>query len=103
MSDIQDSKSVVLEYFDAVEVASPESLADVIGKYTAPGYSFRGVHPFNELEGHAEVAARVWGPLRESFTSLQRRQDIFMAGPNLVDGTMWVTSMGKFMGLHDNN
>ena len=26
-----------------------------------------------------------------------------MAGPNLIDGNMWVTSMGKFMGLFDNN
>ena len=24
-----------------------------------------------------------------------------MAGPNLIDGNMWVTSMGKFMGLFD--
>ena len=26
-----------------------------------------------------------------------------MAGPNLIDGKLWVTSMGKFMGLFDNN
>ena len=26
-----------------------------------------------------------------------------MAGPNLIDGTMWVTDMGKFMGLFDND
>ena len=39
--------------------------------------------------------------MREAFTSLQRRQDIFMAGENRIDGTLWVTSMGKLMGLFD--
>ncbi|MDH3435247.1 MAG: ester cyclase, partial [Gammaproteobacteria bacterium] len=103
MSDRQDAKAAVLQYFNEMELAPVSNLASVISKAAAPGYQFRGVHPFNEID-HAEgVAATVWQPLRQSFTPMQRRQDIFMAGPSLTDETMWVTSMGKFMGLFDHN
>jgi len=103
MTDIQQSKSVVLDYFAALEAAPVEGLAGVMAEHVVPGYSFRGVHPFNELDGAGAVARTVWQPLRESFTRMQRRQDIFMAGPNLIDDTLWVTSMGKFMGLFDDD
>lgn len=103
MTNRQDSKATVLRYFEGLEAASPGEVAAVIEKHTAANYQFRGVHPFNELEGPDAVAETVWLPLSTAFTRLQRRQDIFMAGPNLIDGNMWVTSMGKFMGLFDNN
>ena len=103
MTDRQDSKAIVLQYFEELESALPGELAAVVTRHTAADYRFRGVHPFNELEGADAVAQTVWSPLRTAFTSLQRRQDIFMAGPNLIDGNMWVTSMGKFMGLFDSH
>ena len=103
MSDTQQAKAIVLDLFAKLEAASADSIADVIGSFTSADYSFRGVHPFNELVGADSVAATVWQPMLESFTPLQRRQDIFMAAPNLIDGNMWVTSMGKFMGLFDDD
>ncbi len=101
MSDVQRAKSVVRRYFEDFEAASPGGLAGVIDRHAASDYGFRGVHPFNEIAGAREVAARVWHPLAEAFSRLQRRQDVFMAGSNRLDGTLWVTSMGKFMGLFD--
>jgi ketosteroid isomerase-like protein len=103
MTTRQESKAIVLQYFEELESAAPGDLAAVIEKNTDANYRFRGVHPFNELEGADAVAESVWQPLGSAFTSLRRRQDIFMAGPNLIDGNMWVTSMGKFMGLFDSN
>jgi ketosteroid isomerase-like protein len=103
MTTRQESKAIVLQYFEELESASPGDLPAAIEKNTNAKYRFRGVHPFNELEGADAVAESVWRPLNSAFTSLQRRQDIFMAGPNLIDGNMWVTSMGKFMGLFDSN
>ncbi len=102
-TDRQAAKAVVLKYFDELEAAAADGLTGVIERNTGRGYSFRGVHPFNELAGADAVARTVWQPLCESFTSLSRRQDVFMAGPNLIDATMWVTSMGKFMGLFDRD
>lgn len=103
MSAIQQGKALVLGYFAELEAAGPEAAAGVIGKFSNSSYRFRGVHPFNELDGAEAVAAAVWQPLRRAFTRLQRRQDIFMAGPNLIDGSLWVTSMGKFLGLFDRD
>ena len=37
-----------------------------------------------------------------SFSSLQRREDIFIAGENLYDEYVWVMSMGNFEGLFDH-
>ena len=103
MTNLQDGKALVLEYFNALEAAGPVQAAGVLGRFTGPDHRFRGVHPFNELRGAEAVAEALWQPLLTSFTALQRRQDIFMAGLNQVDGfkSLWVTSMGKFMGLFD--
>lgn len=103
MADIQESKALVLRYFEEFEAAAPDRIADVIDRYASIDYRFRGVHPFNELGSTAETAATVWQPLRTAFTRMQRRQDIFMAGPNRIDGTTWVTSMGQFLGLFDRD
>ena len=102
MNEIQSAKATVLDYFRATGSAAPEGIAAAIEQYATADYRFRGVHPFNEIDGAEAVAATVWQPLRESLGSMQRRQDIFFAGPNFIDGTLWVTSMGKFMGLMDN-
>ena len=103
MNDVQDSKKLALNYFHALERADAPESAAVLARYTTPDYRFRGVHPFNELRGAAAVAEQVWTPLRRSLSGWQRRQDIFMAAPNKVDGfqSLWVTSMGKFLGLFD--
>ena len=99
---IQSAKALVLDYLRAAENAPPDRIAATIEQFATAEYRFRGVHPFNELDGAEAVAATVWQPLRESLTPMQRRQDIFFAGPNFIDGTLWVTSMGKFAGLMDN-
>jgi hypothetical protein len=101
LTDRQAAKAIVLEYFASLEDAKLDDVADTIAKYVSADYHLRAVHPFNELQGPQAVADTVWRPLFDAFTRLQRRQDIFIAGPNLIAGDMWVTSMGKFMGLFD--
>lgn len=103
MSDIAGSKALVLRYFDEFENVATDRIDSVVERYGGDELRFRGVHPFNEIQGASEIADRVWRPLREAFPHMQRRQEIFMAGPNWIDGTMWVSSMGKFFGLFDND
>ncbi len=103
MADYQDSKTLVLQFYEELEAASADDVAKVMNRYMSSDYQFRGVHPFNELEGADAVAEALWKPLLGAFTQIQRRQDIFMAGKNEIDGTEWVTSMGNFMGLFDND
>ncbi len=101
MSKYQASKKLVREYFDAIENSTPETVAEVIKQYTGENYLWRGVYPFREQEGADAAAEKFWKPLMTSVKSLQRRQDVFIAGTNEVAGEEWVMSMGHFMGLFD--
>ncbi len=101
MTDLQSAKALVLDYYQALDAAADPAAA--IGQFVTDGYAWRGVRPFYELEGAGQVAAVFWQPLRESFTALQRRPDVFMAGRNDADdgATTWVASMGHLLGLFD--
>lgn len=107
MTDYIESKLVVRDFYQALGRAHNETqshkLAEIISAHVAPDYFWRGMHPFYELQGAAEVAEVFWQPLKASFTNLQRRVDLFMAGSNTVDGgaSEWVCSMGQLMGLLD--
>lgn len=101
MSNYQAEKKLVLDYFDALESAGPAKASGVIERYHSEHCQFFGCHPFNELVGPDAIAASFWAPLLRSFTSLQRRQDVFIAGTSEIDGDRWVMSMGHFMGLFD--
>ena len=103
MVNYQDNKALVLKFYAELEAASPDNAGSVLERYTSTDYQFRGVHPFNELEGAEAVTEALWKPLFVAFGPMQRRQDIFMAGTSDVDGSEWVTSMGNFMGLFDHD
>ncbi len=99
----QNEKQLVREYNAALDAADDGALSDVMRRFTAEDYLWRGYHPFGEMTEAAEVATRFWQPLRTALTRMQRRQDVFMAGRNEMDGfqSVWVVSMGHLMGLFD--
>ncbi|MEM9056128.1 MAG: nuclear transport factor 2 family protein [Pseudomonadota bacterium] len=104
MSDtLQAAKRAVLTLQRAFDAAAPDALAHVLDAHCAEGFLWRGMHPFYEQRGAEAVVSVFWRPLREAFSGLQRRQDVFLAGRNDVtdDGAVWVASMGHFMGLFD--
>lgn len=63
-------------------------------------HSYRGVHPFNDVDGTEALADTVWSPLKTAMQMLQRRPDIFFAGRHHMqgDGALWVVEMGNFLG-----
>ncbi len=105
---LQTAKQVVLDYYADLDNAGPGQTAAAIGRHTTPEYRWRGTYPFYE-QSSAEAAAEVFHePLLESFSPLQRRPDIFLAGSNVVSehesgqaGTTWVCQMGHILGLFD--
>lgn len=101
MSNFQASKALILAYFDALENAQPEEIETVLQRYYAADHRWYGSYPFRDLSGVQQVTSEFWAPLLTAFSSLQRRQDIFIAGTNDVAGDEWVMSMGHFMGLFD--
>jgi hypothetical protein len=103
MKSYQKDKALVSAFYQALELATPETVEAVLREYTSEDYEFFGVHPFNELKGAEQVAEIFWKPLLRSWKPVQRRQDIFMAGTSEIEGDQWVTSMGHFLGLRDQS
>jgi predicted ester cyclase len=103
MADFQQEKAVVRAYQAALDAGTGESLADILATHTTADYLWRGYHPFGELSGAAAVAETFWRPLKSALRRLQRRDDIFFAGTNEMDGhaSVWVVSMGHLLGLFD--
>jgi len=96
-------KALVRAHYDALAKATPDTVADVLAARTAPDWHWRGMHPFHEQHGARAVAEVFWTPFLASMKPVQRRQDIFIAGRNEIDGfkSVWVVSMGHLMGLFD--
>lgn len=101
--DLQRSKAVVRDYYDAIARAAPDTLLATMEARLNPDYHWRGMHPFDELHGPQAVHDAFLAPFLASFRSVQRRQDVFMAGLNEIDqgASTWVCSMGHLMGLFD--
>ena len=103
MGDFQSEKLLVRAYQSELASATPGTVADVLARYTARDWHWRGMHPFNEQIGAQAVAATFWSPFLTAMTRVQRRPDIFMAGLNEIDGFegRWVVEMGHLMALFD--
>jgi predicted ester cyclase len=102
-NDIQAAKDCVLDFYKQLDNAAPDTLGGIMQRCTSDDYLWRGYHPFNEQTSALHVAQLFWQPLRLALTHLQRRQDVFMAGRNEMDGfeSIWVVSMGHLLGLFD--
>lgn len=103
MADFQTEKALVRDHYAAIAAATPATIGKVLAQRTSPDWHWRGMHPFHEQHGAAAVADACWGPYLAAMKPVQRRQDIFIAGLNEIDGykSTWVISMGHLMGLFD--
>lgn len=102
---LQLAKRTVRDYQSAFDNSSIDNLSSVLTDHTAPDYFWRGVHPFHEQAGVDAAVDVFWQPLRQAFSAMRRREDVFIAGLNDAqdDGTVWVASMGHMMGLFDED
>ncbi len=103
MVNFQKEKQLVLDFYTALDSTDRYELEAVVAQFCTPDYLWRGFHPFHEQTGPKAVTDLFWRPLRDGLSHLQRRMDIFMAGPNALDDKegIWVVSMGHLMGLFD--
>lgn len=103
MSDLQSAKAVVRSYYDAFDASAPEDRLGALQAHAAPDYHWRGMHPFHEQASAEACISAFWTPYLDAFSSVQRREDIFLAGLNDAQGApgTWVGSMGHLMGLFD--
>lgn len=99
----QDAKQVVRDHYAALKTASAENVDAALAAHTSPDWHWRGMHPFYEQHGADAVADSFYRPFLTAMSHVQRREDIFFAGLNMIDGdaSTWVTSMGHLMALFD--
>ncbi len=100
---LAQSKDVVKGFLQALDAAPITELDSVFSSFCTPDLRWRGYHPFDEIRGANAVINTFWAPLKNSFTGLDHRLDVFMAGENMYDdpGGSWVVTMGHLIGLHD--
>jgi|TARA_X000000950_G_scaffold288713_1_gene406946 hypothetical protein len=99
---IREAKKLVAQYHKEMDDTKIMNTNAVMRKFLAYDCKFYGVHPFNDLLGPDQISEAVYSPLRSAWEPIQRRQDIFIAGENELDGSCWVMSMGHYMGLFKN-
>ena len=96
-------KNTVLEFYAELDAATNSTVLEVLKKYTDEPYLWVGFHPFNKQNSAEALGAVFWCPLKNAFSNMQRRMDIFMAGHNSLEECqdVWVVSMGHLVGLFD--
>ena len=101
--DIQQAKTLILSWQKSSDSAEISELAALFAKNVADDYVWRCIHPFHQQTGAEAVIDSFYKPFRTAFSAIQRRQDIFFASRNEIDGynSVWVASMGHFLGLFD--
>ena len=82
---LQSAKKLVRSFNASFDATKDDALAEILAAWTTTDYSWRGVHPFHEREGTDAVVDSFWAPLRHSFSSMQRQEDIFFSGKNVID------------------
>ena len=101
--DLQPAKSLVRSLYADMAGTDAAGMAEVLSRYMSADCHWYGMHPFHEQTGPSAIAQTFWQPFLSAFSSVQRREDIFFAGLNEIDGFQgqWTCSMGHLMGLFD--
>ena len=79
---LQAAKDLVQAFYTELDTARGAKVTEVMERYVAPDYLWRGFHPFHEQTGPRAVSELFWQPLHNALTHTQRRMDVFMAGHN---------------------
>lgn len=103
MNELQDAKALVQAHYADLENATKKDVGQILARRMAPDCLWRGVTPFEVQHGPEAITRTFWDPFLTSFRSVQRREDIFFAGRNEIDGfsSVWTMSMGHLLALFD--
>ena len=103
MTTRQAAKELAQAQYRDLARATPDTVAEILARRMSSTATWCGVHPFDTPVDPAGAASLFWAPFLRSFSGVQRREDIFFAGLNEIDGftSTWVVSMGHLVGLFD--
>jgi hypothetical protein len=89
-------KRAVWSAMNAIAESTPQAVADRLAAIYHPDARWRGSHPWNDLQGVAQIASTVWAPLLHGFPDLERRDDIVIGGS--YEGRDYVGCVGSLVG-----
>ena len=103
LPDLGEIKQISRAYAADLDGASAQTVSGTLARHMRPDCTWHGMHPFHLQIGPENIANQFWTPFLSAFSRVQRREDIFFAGLNEIDGfaSTWTCSMGHFMGLFD--
>ena len=75
---IEFAKKHVLDWQNSSDNACIDTIHACFAKFMSDTYHWYGMHPFNEQHDSDSVIKNFYRPFNTAFTSIQRRQDIFL-------------------------
>ena len=97
MTDHAANKRQLAELLHRLSESDGAAAIDqTLAAFCHPDAMWRVFHPFNDLNGNAEAAARLWAPLREAFPDWEARMAFMLAGE--YEGRECISTWGVLMG-----
>ena len=91
-----NNKRQLAELLYRLSESDGAAIDQTLAAHCAPDTMWRVFHPFDDLQGNAEAAARFWAPLREAFPDWEARMAFYIAGE--YEGRQCVSTWGVLMG-----
>lgn len=96
-SDIdKHNKKTIYEKLVSLSEASEDALESVARSVYLDDAGCRAFHPVNDLTGPAEIAGKLWRPLRKALPDLERRDSVLVSGE--FEGEHFVAMIGHLQG-----
>ena len=90
------NKRTLKSAMDAIAGAGSTALGANLARAYHSEATWRGSHPWNELQGIDAMAREFWTPLHQAFPDLERRDNILIAGA--YEGLDYVGAVGYLTG-----
>lgn len=101
----QKNKAAVWDYWQRLDHAGAENVADAVRRAVHSDVDWNGSAPIDRLKGVDELITGFWEPLLRSFPDLKRTPYVFMGGiddgesvHSSQDGGEWVSGCGYLTG-----
>ncbi|MEE4216628.1 MAG: ester cyclase [Xanthomonadales bacterium] len=98
---MQSEKSLFLNFYEELLEAEAPGLPSIAHQYLSESVEWHGPHPINTLCGHQDIVEKLWIPMAEAFSALERRNDILMCGN--YQGNTWVSAIGHYRGRFEKD
>ena len=96
MNDHAANKRRLAEFMHQLSESDGSAIDQTLAAHCHPDAVWRVFHPFNDLHGNAEAAAKLWAPLRQAFPDWEARMACMLGGE--YEGRECVSTWGVLMG-----